>query len=155
MMQLHALLAIIQLSNKPTSFEGFYENPAKDMRLFLASDQYRLETGTPLTVPRDQRHVDFESGLCKYSKTGLIMTQPVLFHSPVRWSYLALMGGGMHPGYEEVFKTKREQVRFLRELKWRFVKKNAKRTAIFHLVRGEAEVVIDGVSLKRAPWPTK
>ena len=155
MIELYLLTAIIQAASKPASFEGFYENPGKDVRLFLSSDQYRLETGKPLTAPYDQRHVDFESGLCKYSTTRVSMTQVVLFHSPGRWSYMALMGGGMHPGYQQIFKTKEEQVRFLRELKWRSVKKGTKWSAITHVVHGEAEVVIDGVPLKRAPWPAK
>ena len=155
MIQIHLIAAAIQAVGGPASFAGFYDNPSKDVRLFLNTSGYSLETGSPLTMPHDQRHVDFESGFCDFSRQHLTLKRKGLFHSPVRLDYFVMMAGGLHQEYKRIFTTKEEQVRFLNELKWRLDKKAAKRTAILRTLQGKPEVVIDGIILKRAPWPTK
>ena len=132
---------------------GSYENSAKDLKIRLYDVGYDMEVGAPLSLKPALRHVDFETGRLEYSKGKVILKRVFLFHSPNRSDYNALMGGGLHRGFQRIYITPEERKQFINELKWRVVESPSQRIAGVRFVHGKPQLVIDGVVLTQIPVP--
>jgi hypothetical protein len=62
----------------------FYANESHDIYLDFWGNEYFLDRGFPLSLPKQVRHVDFEWGHVKLSGSKLVLTPAFIFESPTR-----------------------------------------------------------------------
>ena len=148
------VLALALQTPSPAHFLiGSYQNSAKDVTIALNGVGYDMAVGRPLSLKQAQRHVDFESGTMEFSKGKLVLTRSFLLHSPNRSDYNALIGGGLHRGYQRIYITPEERKQFLSELKWRVEETPSKRYIGLRYIQRHFQFVVGGVLLTETPAP--
>lgn len=67
---------------------GEYVNSLKDIVLVLSGKRYTAQIGRPITAPKAQRHVDFESGTADLRVGSIELRCDQLFESPDRMDFI-------------------------------------------------------------------
>jgi len=129
-----------------------YVNEKADLRLTLHGSTYSLEEGSPLTVPKAKRQVDFEDGsIVSFAEGNLTLKCWTIFHSPTRSNYWLLTMGGPRDGFGNGPEADLNRRKLMEELPSRISVNHSRRALKLVHQGGQIMVNLDGMTLKAVP----
>jgi len=129
-----------------------YVNEKEDLRLTLSGSSYTLEEGSPLTLPKAKREVDFENGsIVSFHDGILILRCSTVFHSPNRNSITLSTMGRSRDGFGNGPEADLNRRKMWEELPYRTSVDHTRRTLKLIHQGGRPIVTFEGVTLKAVP----